>query len=135
MEAFTKIEESLRERCGVEPDAEVSADRALVRANREHPHAVRLARTLAYFAIAPLPCTRLGELAMALPYLVKVGFLHEMGNRPWYEPNFRTRVQELATAEQRNTALHDALEIILAHYAENTSRDFTDVWQKFRSFT
>jgi tetratricopeptide (TPR) repeat protein len=134
-EAFTKIEESLRERCGVEPDAEVSADRALVRANREHPHAVRLARTLAYFAIAPLPCTRLGDLAMALPYLVKVGFLHEMGNRPWYEPTFRNRVQELATAEQRNTALHDALEIILAHYAENTSRERAELLPHIREVT
>jgi len=36
---------------------------------------------------------------------------------------FRSRVQELATAEQRNTALHDALEIILAHYAESTSQE------------
>lgn len=134
-EAFTKIEESLRERCGVEPDAEVSADRALVRANREHPHAVRLARTFAYFAIAPLPCTRLGDLAMALPYLVKVGFLHEMGNRPWYEPTFRSRVQELATSEQRNTALHDALEIILAHYAENTSRERAELLPHIREVT
>ena len=124
---FTRVEDKLRERCGVEPDAEVSADRALVRANREHFHAVRLARTLAYFAIAPLPCTRLGDLATALPYLVKLGFLNQMANKPWYEPTFRSRVQELATAEQRNTALHDALEIILAHYAETTSNERTEL--------
>lgn len=124
---FLRVEAKLRERCGVEADAEVSADRALVRANREHPHAVRLARTLAYFAIAPLPCTRLGDLAMALPYLIRLGFLNEMAHKPWYEPTFRTRVQELATAEQRNTALHDALEIILAHYAENTSRERSEL--------
>ncbi|MBK9258997.1 MAG: trypsin-like peptidase domain-containing protein [Polyangiaceae bacterium] len=120
---FTRIEGELRERCGVEPDAEVSADRALARANREHPHAVRLARTLAYFAVAPLPCQRLGDFATALPYLIKLGFMHEMNYKPWYDPTFRLRVQELCTAEQRTTALHDALEIILANYAENTSRE------------
>lgn len=120
---FARVEEKLRERCGIEPDAEVSADRALVRANREHPHAMRLARAFAYFAVAPLPCQRLGDLATALPYLVKLGFLHEMNYKPWYDPQFRLRVQELCTAEQRTTALHDALELILANYAESTSRE------------
>ncbi len=134
-ERFAKIEEKLRESCGIEPDVEISADRALVRANREHPLAVRLARTLAYFAIAPLPCTRLGDLATALPYLIRLGFLHEMANRPWYEPGFRTRVQELATAEQRNTALHDALEIILAHYAETTSAERSELLPHIREVT
>lgn len=134
-EAFAKVEQGLRDICGVEPDVEVSADRALVRANREHPLAVRLARTLAYFAIAPLPCTRLGDLATALPYLIKIGFLNEMANKPWYEPIFRTRVQELATIEQRNTALHDALEIILAHYAENTSEERAELLPHIREVT
>ncbi len=120
---LANVERRLRERCGVDPDAEVSADRALVRANREHPHAVRLARTLAYFAVAPLPCERLGELASALPALVKLGFLHELNSKPWYDLTFRSRVQELATADQRTTALHDALEILLANYSENTSRE------------
>lgn len=132
---FAKVEEQLRERCGIEPEVEISADRALVRANREHPLAVRLARTLAYFAIAPLPCTRLGDLATALPYLIRLGFLHEMAQKPWYEPAFRNRVQELATAEQRNTALHDALEIILAHYAETTSHQRSELLPHIREVT
>lgn len=134
-DSFARIEEALRERCGVEAEVEISADRALVRANREHPLAVRLARTFAYFAIAPLPCTRLGDLAVALPYLKKLGVLQEMAGKPWYEPAFRTRVQELATTDQRNTALHDALEIILAHYTESTAAERAELLPHIREVT
>lgn len=135
VDSFARIEETLRERCGIEPDVEISADRALVRANREHPLAVRLARTFAYFAIAPLPCTRLGDLAVALPYLKKLGVLQEMAGKPWYEPIFRSRVQELTTTDQRNTAIHDALEIILAHYTESTAADRAELLPHIREVT
>jgi tetratricopeptide (TPR) repeat protein len=41
----------------------------------------------------------------------------------------------LATTDQRNTALHDALEIILAHYTESTAAERTELLPHIREVT
>ena len=140
-EQFAKVEEALRERCGIEPDVEISADRALVRANREHPLAVRLARTLAYFAIAPLPCTRLGDLAVALPYLIRLGFLHEMAHKlDALDGEVRAAVAGIPEARRKVISTHRAFGYFAAAYgitfiaplgvsteSEPSARDVADI--------
>src|SRR5262249_44203845 len=125
---LTDVEQKLRALCGVGAGVEVSPDRALVKANREDPRAVRLARTLALFAQEKLPRERLGELGEALPVLIRLGFLREEAELVTYDPAFRARVQELATPDQRAAALHDALDILVTAYLDATPRERGELW-------
>ncbi|MRG92154.1 hypothetical protein [Polyangium spumosum] len=132
---LTAVEKRLRALAGIESDVEVSPDRALLKANREDPRAVRLARVLAYFAESDLPRERLGDLGEALPILLKLGFLREEADIVSYEPTFRSRVRELATPDQRTAALHDGLDLLLMAYLEASARERTELWSHIQEAT
>jgi hypothetical protein len=125
---LSEIEQKLRALAGVGATVEISAERALAKAHRADPRSVRLARTLAFFADGTLPRNRLGEIGEPLPILVRFGFLREEGDAVTYDPTFRTRVRDLATPEQRATALHDAVELLLAAYLDATPRERGELW-------
>ena len=125
---FVEIEQKLRALAGVAAGVEVSLERALVKANREDPRAVRLARLLAFFAESSLPRALLGELGEALPVLLRLGVLLEDGDKLTYDSAFRGRIRDLTTADQRAAALHDALDILLSSYPDATPRERGELW-------
>ncbi|MDC3953974.1 hypothetical protein [Polyangium jinanense] len=132
---LTSIEKKLRALAGVDAEVEVSPDRALLKASRKDPRAVRLARVLAFFAEADLPRERLGDLGEALPVLLKLGFLREEADVVSYEPTFRARVRDLLSPDQRIAALHEALDLLLMAYLEASARERTELWPHVQETT
>jgi tetratricopeptide (TPR) repeat protein len=125
---LSDIEHRLREAAGLSPGKEISPERALIKVMREDPRAARLARTLAQFANEPLPITRLGDFELILPVLEKVGITESDEENVTFKPEFRTRIRELLTQDQRAAALHDAIDLLLVAYLEGGPRDRRVLW-------
>ncbi|MDI1434901.1 trypsin-like peptidase domain-containing protein [Polyangium sorediatum] len=132
---LASVEKKLRGLAGVGTDVEVSPDRALLKASREDPRAVRLARVLAFFAEADVPRERLGDLSDALPVLLKLGFLRDEADVVSYDATFRTRVRDLLTPDQRTAALHEALDLLLMAYLDANARERTELWPHIQETT